>query len=268
MKSFLTILAVPMLLLLAGCNLGDTGEEISKQVEEVKSVGDSLVDGAEKIKTGELASIKEGADQIVESGKAIGDKGNSALDATKGLLGQIGDATEGAIESVENVAGTVAESAADGVAVVGETLDNAGEAVVDGAGTLATEAGEALDGAQEAVTEAVVRDEPASESVTLSTYTEYSEEKLNDLYGQKTIVNFRADWCPTCAKLEDKLEDPKNAEMLSGVNMLLADYDQETALKQKYGVTAQTTLVFLDEQHNVVKSERNPDLETIAGFFN
>ncbi|MET3141645.1 UNVERIFIED_ORG: thiol-disulfide isomerase/thioredoxin [Arthrobacter sp. UYEF2] len=59
---------------------------------------------------------------------------------------------------------------------------------------------------------------------------------------EKVILFFHATWCSTCKLLASDIE-ANAASIPAGVKILKVDYDSETALKQKYGVTLQHTLV-------------------------
>jgi thioredoxin 1 len=82
-------------------------------------------------------------------------------------------------------------------------------------------------------------------------YQSYSAEKLADAKGN-IVLFFHASWCPSCRGLSSDIE--KNLDNIpSDLIILKVDYDKETALKQKYGVTSQHTLVQIDNQGNLVK---------------
>lgn len=59
-----------------------------------------------------------------------------------------------------------------------------------------------------------------------------------------TVVFFFATWCPNCkaAALEFST---KWVEVRPGIALVVADYDKQTALKTKYGVTYQDTYVLV-----------------------
>ena len=54
-------------------------------------------------------------------------------------------------------------------------------------------------------------------------------------------------WCTTCKGLDTALN---TADLPDGLTILKTDYDKETDLKKKYGVTTQHTLVQVDAQGN------------------
>ena len=90
-----------------------------------------------------------------------------------------------------------------------------------------------------------------SNASTISTgvYTEYSPEWVENAQG-KIVLFFHADWCPACEAIDGKV---KNAEIPNGVTILKVNYDNETELKKKYGVTTQTTFVQIDSEWNKIK---------------
>lgn len=81
------------------------------------------------------------------------------------------------------------------------------------------------------------------------TYVNYSEQALATTEGTRLLF-FHASWCPQCRKLEADITAKGVPE---GVTILKVDYDSSQALRQKYGVTLQTTMVRIDESGNLVK---------------
>lgn len=69
----------------------------------------------------------------------------------------------------------------------------------------------------------------------------------------KTVVFFFASWCPNCRATVTEL-NARWAEVNPDLTLVIADYDKETALKSKYGVTYQDTFVLLDAKSDGVKS--------------
>jgi thiol-disulfide isomerase/thioredoxin len=95
-------------------------------------------------------------------------------------------------------------------------------------------------------------------------YEEYDAAKLAAMGDDETkIISFHADWCPTCRSLSGDIE--KNAsEIPAGVTIFKANYDKETALRAKYGVTYQHTLVQVDSDGNMIKKwSGSPDLASV-----
>ncbi len=66
------------------------------------------------------------------------------------------------------------------------------------------------------------------------------------------VLFFHASWCPTCKTL-DKSINANTANIPDGLTILKTNYDTETELKKKYGVTYQHTLVQVDGDGNLIK---------------
>lgn len=86
-------------------------------------------------------------------------------------------------------------------------------------------------------------------------YVAYSETALaaaEKVPQGDTILYFHANWCPICQVLDPDIT--KNISKLPvGLTILKVDYDKETALKKKYGVTYQHTFVQVDPNGNKLK---------------
>lgn len=94
------------------------------------------------------------------------------------------------------------------------------------------------------------------------TYVDYSSSVVANTAGTK-ILFFHAPWCPQCRALDQSI---KSSVIPSGVTIIKTDYDTNQALRQKYGVTIQTTLVKVDDQGNLVKkyvAYDSPTLESL-----
>lgn len=89
---------------------------------------------------------------------------------------------------------------------------------------------------------------PAANAATGS-YVDYSEEKLAQTSGTRLLF-FHAPWCPQCRALESSI---KSSDIPQEVTIFKVDYDSNQALRQKYGVKIQTTVVKIDDQGNEVK---------------
>ncbi|MET3206516.1 MULTISPECIES: thioredoxin domain-containing protein [unclassified Arthrobacter] len=84
---------------------------------------------------------------------------------------------------------------------------------------------------------------PPSAKSPQRSFTTYTPEAVSSASeSEKVILFFHATWCSTCKLLASDIE-ANAASIPAGVKILKVDYDSETALKQKYGVTLQHTLV-------------------------
>ncbi|NCU41305.1 MAG: thioredoxin [Candidatus Moranbacteria bacterium] len=102
--------------------------------------------------------------------------------------------------------------------------------------------------------EQVNKEGTVTDSVTASVglYEAYSPEKIALAENGDVIIFFHASWCPSCRALNVDIE--KNVDAIpAGVIILKTDYDKETELKKKYGVTTQHTLVQVEKNGNLIK---------------
>ena len=85
------------------------------------------------------------------------------------------------------------------------------------------------------------------------TYEPYAAEKLAMASASHDVVLFfRASWCPTCKAVDADIK--ANLSKIPGsLTILDVNYDNSTALKQKYGVTYQHTFVQVDAAGNLIK---------------
>jgi thiol-disulfide isomerase/thioredoxin len=83
-------------------------------------------------------------------------------------------------------------------------------------------------------------------------YVAYSADKLAMAATGDVVLFFHASWCPSCRGLDSDIN--KNLQSIpENVTILKLDYDKETELKKKYGVTSQHTLVQVDKDGNMIK---------------
>lgn len=81
-------------------------------------------------------------------------------------------------------------------------------------------------------------------------YLEYSDGAIEATAGTKALF-FHASWCPQCRALD---EDLRAVGLPDGLTVFKVDFDSRTDLRQKYGVTLQTTVVFVDDAGESVSS--------------
>jgi thiol-disulfide isomerase/thioredoxin len=63
--------------------------------------------------------------------------------------------------------------------------------------------------------------------------------------GTDVVLFFAASWCPTCRRADANLTGDPGA-IPAGLTIVKTDYDSQTELKQRYGVTVQHTFVQID----------------------
>lgn len=88
---------------------------------------------------------------------------------------------------------------------------------------------------------------------------------------QLTMLDFTADWCPDCKRLDQTtFVDPTVMKQLQGVQLLKADLtaddEQDRALLRKLIVTGPPTIVFFDNNANEIKSLRSVGYRNPADF--
>lgn len=94
---------------------------------------------------------------------------------------------------------------------------------------------------------------------------EYKDFKTSIIAGTKGIkvLFFHASWCPQCRELEN---DILSSEIPPGLTIFKVDYDTNQDLREKYGVTLQTTLVSVDDKGNLIEkyvAYSTPSLEAL-----
>jgi thiol-disulfide isomerase/thioredoxin len=93
-------------------------------------------------------------------------------------------------------------------------------------------------------------------------YLDYTDGAIETTAGPKVLF-FHASWCPQCRKLDEEL---RAAGAPDGLTVFRVDYDSRTDLRQKYGVTLQTTVVFVDDGGEPISSSVLYDDPSIASL--
>lgn len=83
------------------------------------------------------------------------------------------------------------------------------------------------------------------------TYQEYSQANLESITGRHRVLFFHAPWCPQCRAIENDIE---SNGVPDGIVIFKVDYDSSQDLRQKYGVTQQTTVVRIDANGDKIAS--------------
>lgn len=99
---------------------------------------------------------------------------------------------------------------------------------------------------------------PADENITSTepasplegVYLDYSDGIIEQTAGPKVLF-FHASWCPQCRTLDEELRSEGAPD---GLAVFKVDFDSRSDLRQKYGVTLQTTVVFVDDSGEKVSS--------------
>lgn len=95
-------------------------------------------------------------------------------------------------------------------------------------------------------------------------YKDYSEStvKSEQEAGQKVVLFFHAPWCPFCKAANTAFLN-NISQIPAGVTVLKTDYDSNTELKKKYGVTYQHTFVQIDNNGNLVTKWNGGDIDSL-----
>lgn len=93
----------------------------------------------------------------------------------------------------------------------------------------------------------------ANLAISDQNYIEYSPDALKDTDNAETkrVLFFHAEWCSTCKFFESDIMEVGIPE---GLVIIEADYDNETELKQQYGVSVQSTFVLIDANGEILKT--------------
>lgn len=87
----------------------------------------------------------------------------------------------------------------------------------------------------------------------VGSYETYAPEKVILASATHDVVLFfRASWCPTCRAIDGDIK-ANLSKIPSSLAILDVNYNNSTALKQKYGVTYQHTFVQVDKDGNLIK---------------
>ncbi|MBE7417642.1 MAG: thioredoxin family protein [Ideonella sp.] len=85
--------------------------------------------------------------------------------------------------------------------------------------------------------------------------------------GGPVIVQFHADWCPTCKQQEPIVKAVLAEPKMKDVQFLVANYDTEKALKKALRVSTQSTFVVFKGGKEVARSTGQTTRAAIEGTF-
>lgn len=97
-------------------------------------------------------------------------------------------------------------------------------------------------------------------------YVDYRADIISTTTGTKVLF-FHAPWCSQCRSIESGI---KAQGVPEGLTIIKVDYDSNQALRQKYGVTLQTTFVKIDDQGNFISkyvAYEQPTFEAVKENF-
>lgn len=83
-------------------------------------------------------------------------------------------------------------------------------------------------------------------------YVGYTQKAFDEAVSMKRVLFFAASWCPTCRGADADF-NANLGKIPNDVVIFKTDYDTETALKTKYGITHQHTFVFVNAKGEVLK---------------
>lgn len=107
------------------------------------------------------------------------------------------------------------------------------------------------------IADATMDEDPKSDMVdeqvtTAGKYIDYDASMLASSGADHQVLNFSASWCPSCRTL-DKNINTSAGDIPVGTIIYKVDYDSNTDLRKKYGVTSQHTLVEVDANGNLIQ---------------
>ena len=85
--------------------------------------------------------------------------------------------------------------------------------------------------------------------------------------GQPVIVDFAADWCPTCKAQQPLVQELLKEPRMKGVTLFSADFDRESGLKKALGVSTQSTFIVFKGGKEVARSTGQTNKEDLAATF-
>lgn len=95
-----------------------------------------------------------------------------------------------------------------------------------------------------------IKPQSYSSNIAKGKYTDYTEDNFALAQGERLLF-FHAPWCPQCRELDASIV---SSALPDNLTIFKVDYDTNQALRIKYGVTIQTTIVKVDENGEKIES--------------
>lgn len=99
-------------------------------------------------------------------------------------------------------------------------------------------------------------------------YKDYSPQSIlnESKNGKKVVLFFHAPWCPYCRAADEVFRD-RVQDIPKNVVILKTDYDSNSELKKKYGVTYQHTFVQVDSTGLLITKWNGGDLDNLNKYL-
>lgn len=94
-------------------------------------------------------------------------------------------------------------------------------------------------------------------------YRDYTEAAFAAASDRQRVLFFHASWCPDC-KASDANITANEADLPDNVVVFKTDYDAQTVLKAKYGITYQHSFVLVDSGGNALTKWNGGGVDEIA----
>lgn len=135
------------------------------------------------------------------------------------------------------------------------------DTMMDSSETMMNDGSDMMDENDPAVSQMVDDGTPALAAGTYAPYTATAVAAADE----DVVLFFKASWCPTCRTTDADIK-ANAGNIPETLTILEVDYDQETDLKRKYGVTLQHTFVQVDNNGNLIKKwSGSPTLTALVG---
>jgi thioredoxin 1 len=98
----------------------------------------------------------------------------------------------------------------------------------------------------------------------------YSQAEINRLAaeGKPILLDFRADWCPTCKAQAPVIRELMSQSKYKDLTTFTIDFDTDTTLLKAYNVRVQSTLIVLTGRQEEGRSVGDTSREGIEHLLN